>query len=403
MSAPLRIAIHLPSFLPKFSGAEIFHHNLAVEFVRGGHQVGFVIPRSFARRLRESRLDLPYDIVEYPANLWGWIRRSRPLGLWLNRRALSRLQRRHAFSVWHTAFFMPSGICFADWQVHSGVPGLVRAVGDDALTAPGLDTGPLPRSWILKTIARAQCVVALSEEMKAVLVSSGISGDRVEIFPNAVRIERFTPAEADERRKLRARCGLVPDAMLILAVGRNHPQKDHATLLEAFRILRQSVASAHLVVAGRDARGLAPAVAQYGLEGSVTLRECSLQPSVASGCPELPPQELVELYRCADVFAMSSLLEGFSTALLEAMAAGLPIAATDAPGIRDQILNGITGLLSPVGDAQALARALQTLCNSPAERARLGASARRAAAEYSWEKLAERYISQYRKLLSQPL
>jgi glycosyltransferase involved in cell wall biosynthesis len=402
MSAPLRIAIHLPSFLPKFSGAEIFHHNLAVEFVRGGHEVGIVIPRSFARRLRESRLDVPYGIVEYPANLWSWIRRSRPLGLWLNRRALSRLQRRHAFSVWHTAFFTPSGICFADWQAHGGVPGLVRAVGDDALTAPGLDVGPLPRAWILKTIARAQCVVALSEEMRTALVNSGIPGDRIEIFPNAVRIERFTPADADERRALRVQCGVPPDATLILAVGRNHPQKDYPTLLEAFRILRESAPCAHLVIAGRDAQGLAPAVVLHGLEGSVTLRECSLQPPAASGCTELPPQDLVDLYRCADLFSMSSLLEGFSTALLEAMAAGLPIAATDAPGIRDQILNGTTGLLSPVGDAPALASALQTLCNAPAERARLGASARRAAADFSWEKLAGRYISQYRKLLPKP-
>lgn len=394
----LRIAIHLPSFLPKASGAEIFHHQLACELTGLGHSVTLIVPRSFVRRIESTRYALPYAMEGYPGNLWSWFKRSKNLALFLNRSALGRLQSRLRFDVWHTAFFSPPGVCFADWQSRGGPPGLVRAVGDDALTAPGLDSGPLPRQWILEQVRRAKCVVALSEEMRGALLDAGFAADRVRVFPNAVRVDLFPPACAEEKAALRTRAGLPGSGPLLLAVGRNHPQKDYPTLLAAFNELLLTRPDASLVIAGRDVPALREMADSMGTGAKVFLFECA--PGWVPGTPpRLPPPELVDLYRAADVFVMSSLLEGFSTALLEAMATGLSVAATDAPGIRNQVRHGQTGFLSPVRDAAALAESLRILLENPEVRTRMGAAGLAEAAEFSWEKLAGRYAGLYRELI----
>ena len=133
---PLHIAILAPTFLPKCSGAEVFHHNLAGQLVGDGHRVTVVAPRARVRQLRARGWDLPYALVSYPDKRWNWLKRHLGFACWLNRRALDSLQRRHRFDVWHAFVLYPAGVVLADWQRRSGVPGLVRAVGDDVSGLP---------------------------------------------------------------------------------------------------------------------------------------------------------------------------------------------------------------------------------------------------------------------------
>ncbi len=92
--------------------------------------------------------------------------------------------------------------------------------------------------------------------------------------------------------------------------------------------------------------------------------------------------DVPDLLAGMDVFVLSSRTEGYSLALVEAAAAGLPIVATDVGGNAEIVAQDVTGLLVPAGDPQALARALEALSDDPGLRARMGEAARRWALEH---------------------
>jgi glycosyltransferase involved in cell wall biosynthesis len=110
----------------------------------------------------------------------------------------------------------------------------------------------------------------------------------------------------------------------------------------------------------------------------------------------LPPEDIAGQLQWADIFAFSSAAEGRPNAILEAMAAGLPIIATDIPGVRELIAPD-AGLLFPVGDAAALADGIRHLSAHPAEARALGqaARARIEASNLTWAACAGRYTALY--------
>lgn len=395
---PLRIALFTPTFLPKCAGAEIFHHNLATSLAASGHKPVAVMPRRNIREIRKRGWDLPYEIEGYPANFWSHFKRSIPLAFWLNRRALSGLQRKHRFDAWHAVVLFPAGVCLIDWQERSGIPGLVRAVGDDVRGLPGRGHEPRVEAILRGKMPQAQMVVALSDSMVDDLGALGVDKSRTRILPNAVDGKRF--AAGSTREALRESLGISPDAFVFLCVARNHPQKNHPMLFRAFRRLVEAHPDRvfHLLVAGRGASMLRTEAEAAGLAGEVGFYEFGA-PADGSEVPLMPPQGLVDLYRAADAFVLASLLEGFSSALLEAMAAGLPIVATDVSGIREVVRSGENGLLVPGGDETALARDMGEVSRSADLRARLAAGALATAEHYTWASVTSAYIALYRELI----
>jgi glycosyltransferase involved in cell wall biosynthesis len=365
-----------------------------------GHQPSVILPKSLHRRLVSEDWNLPYPTIPYPANFWSYFKRSAALAFWLNRLALDRLQRLHRFDVWHTVVLSPSGVCFADWQSRRKVPGLIRAVGDDVKAVAGAETPRHMLSLIKKQIPRAQRVVSLSRDMSVDLERLGVPADRIEIIPNAVDHARFS-APVD-KAALRQAHGISPEAFVFLCVARNHPQKDLPTLLRAFQKAREGALgkNLHLVIAGRGVPELRDETLAMGFAESITLLE--IQPSPGSkGPPEYPPQALVELYRVADAFVLSSLLEGFSTALLEAMASSLPVVATRVPGIVDQVEDGREGLLVSEKNPNDLGDALRKIACDPELASRLSIQAGRRSMEFHWGSVAKKYLVTYQKMISE--
>jgi glycosyltransferase involved in cell wall biosynthesis len=380
----MRIAIFTPTFLPKCSGAEIFHHNLAVRLAGLGHEPVVVMPRGLKRRLDDNPLAPGYATVGYPSNQWSLLKRW-PAGAYqLSRWTLDRLQASHRFDVWHSVVMSPTGCCFADWQSKRQIAGLVRAVGDDV---PVEGSADIP-AHVRKSISQAQCVVSLSRGMTGGLVSSGVDERRIVEIPNAVDMDLF---KGDfNREEFLASRGVA--GRVCLCVARNHPQKDLPTLFRAFAELRRSMPDpVCLVVAGRGMRDYR---LEPGLADSVLLLE--LTPSSPL---EFPPAELVRWYRASDLFVMTSEVEGFSTALVEAMAAGLPVVATDVAGIRERLDNGTNGWLRPFGDAAGLAAAMRGLLSDENQRRGFGEAAARSAARFSWENTVTQYLNLYKKLV----
>lgn len=394
----MRIAIFTPTFLPKCSGAEIFHHNLASEFVKAGHEPVVILPKSLHRRLAAEGWELSYPTIPYPANLWSWFKRSAPLAFWLNRRTLDRIQQKYGFDVWHTVVLTPSGVCFADWQSRRGIPGLIRAVGDDVKAVAGAELAAHMDPLLRARIPLAHCVVSLSRDMTANLERLGVPSDRIEVIPNAVDHARFSVPV--DKAALRRAQGIPEDAFVFLCVARNHPQKDLPTLLRAFQKARSDSPEnkLHLVIVGRGVPDLRTKTAALGLAEATTLLE--IQPAPNTGCiPEYPPQALVELYRAADAFVLSSLLEGFSTALLEAMAASLPIIATRVPGILDQIEDGREGVLVPAENSDTLSQAIRKIATDPQLASNLSGEARRRSQEFHWEQVVQKYLALYQRMI----
>ena len=155
---------------------------------------------------------------------------------------------------------------------------------------------------------------------------------------------------------------------VIGTVGRLQDVKDQATLIEAFALLCAQRPQ------GRDGLRLA-------IVGDGPLRERLAQKARDAGVSELvwfpgARNDIPELMRSFDVFALSSIAEGTPVTLLEAMACGVPVVATNVGGIPEVVQDGVNGALVPASNAQALAEALRRYVDDPARVAAHGAAAR---------------------------
>lgn len=151
----------------------------------------------------------------------------------------------------------------------------------------------------------------------------------------------------------------------ILSVGRLDPQKNQKILIEAFAGLHEKFPEYTLEIYGEGALRpqLQAQIDSLGLEKAVFLR---------GHCPDIPG-ELVQ----AAMFVLPSDYEGMSNALMEALAVGMPVVTTDHPigGARMLVENGVSGLMTPVGDAQALQTAMERLLREPGLARSLGENA----------------------------
>jgi glycosyltransferase involved in cell wall biosynthesis len=198
--------------------------------------------------------------------------------------------------------------------------------------------------------------ICVSEnELAAGLEAGTCSLERSVVIRNAVDV-----AAAPRSRHHRA----VPR---LIAVGRLKAPKDFLTLIRAFAALPEGSFEGFLVGEGPDRAGIEAEIRRLGLEGHVLLAG--------------ERSDVRALLADSDVFVLSSRSEGLPVSVLEAMAAELPVVASDVGGLRELVVDGQTGLLVPSGDAQALATALDRLIEDRDLRRTLGAAGRARAEE----------------------
>jgi len=177
------------------------------------------------------------------------------------------------------------------------------------------------------------------------------------------------------------------DAILFTCVGRLEPQKNPLLLLQAFAALKDP--RIHLIMMGEGSlrEQLATYIREHGLERRVHLLG--------------KRNEVPECLAASDVFVLSSNWEGNPLAVMEAMAAGLPVVGTTVGGIPELVESGQQGILVPPGDCAAFTDAMRTLLNDPEKRAAMGNAARvRATAAFNVERMAQGYESIYRAALA---
>jgi glycosyltransferase involved in cell wall biosynthesis len=204
-------------------------------------------------------------------------------------------------------------------------------------------------------LRRAAHVFTPSAYLRELALSWGLPAERVSVLPNPVPPILQLPTREEARRDLSF------DGPTFAFAGRLTVQKSLETALEAIARLP----NASLVIAGEGDRlnALRERAAQLGLNGRVRF----LGPQ--------PRERILELFRAADAALLSSAWENFPHSVVEALAAGTPVIATNVGGVREAVEDGRNGLLVPPGDAAALAAALQRYLEDGELRERLRSAA----------------------------
>lgn len=229
-------------------------------------------------------------------------------------------------------------------------------------------------------------IIAGSEEIRRdILRYDRVPAGLIEIIPNSVDLSRSESAL--RREEARARLGLAATAYVLGTIGRLEEQKGHRFLLDALHRLRADGLDAVLLLvgSGREEAALRDQAARLGLGECVRFLGTR--------------GDLGDLFRAMDLFVMPSLWEGLSLAMLSAMAAGLPVLATDVGGVAQVLGRDERGFVLPPGDAALLAERIAWCHAHPEASARAGAAgAAHVRAHYSDAAMVKRVEAVYERV-----
>jgi len=297
--------------------------------------------------------------------------------LWRSRQAITRLQREHHFEAAIAFFTIPSGPAVLRLNRADRVPYVISLRGGDVPGhVPGLGgMHRLTRSLRRAVLHEAAAIVANSDGLAA--TSRAADPFPVRVIPNGVDSVLFHPAADAEHPRAGRR-------LRLLFVGRVHKEKNLGTVLRQLAALPPEARECfELLVAGDGAQQpeLKMLAVRTGLSDQV--RWLGWQPKDA----------VPALYRSADALVNPSQYEGMPNAVLEAMASGLPILASDVPGNRSAVRSGENGILFPLDSPDQLGAALARFATDPSWGRAMGqAGRRRVEAEFSWLRTAQSYL-----------
>jgi len=206
------------------------------------------------------------------------------------------------------------------------------------------------------------------------------------IIPNGIDVEHFSPdvSPIDE---------FCDGKLNILFVGRLEKRKGLNYLLEAYKQVKQEMPNSRLIVVGPGTR----LRSKYEKQ----VRRSNLQDVVFVGYASY--DELPRYYKTADIYCSPATgRESFGIVLLEAMAIGKPVVASNIEGYANVVTHGVDGLLVPPKDPRMLAQALISLMSDASLQQQMGANGILKAKRYSWENIAQRILNYYMRLLSEP-
>jgi glycogen synthase len=288
--------------------------------------------------------------------------------------------RRARPDVVHAYFGLPSGAIGFALKKMFNIPYLISFRGRDV--HGGRELGSSGISGPFRAVSRvvwrqAGALVANSHGLRRIAWKV-LPDAAIDVIPNGVDTAIFS----DERR-------LEGQEVRLLFVGRLEPYKGLEHLFSALCILRQSGSPRfRLTVVGDGSlrHRLSADAHRMGIDDVIRF----------SGAVERPG--MPSIYHAADIFILPSLVEGMPNVVLEAMASGLPVVATEIPG-SEELVSTETGRLVRPADARALAEALAELITNADLRINLGAAARSAAQNRSWRGVAESYLKLYKRIL----
>lgn len=282
------------------------------------------------------------------------------------------------YDLTHSFFTVPCGFLSMVYHRLYKLPYIVSLRGSDV---PGYsDRFSFLYKFLTPLIRhiwkKSSAVIPNSEGLKKLALKTNPK-QKMHIIYNGIDIEQFKPS-------YRSRTSVVK----IICVSRLTARKGINYLIDAVKILSQKYPNLRLEIAGEGDQ-------QAALRAQA--ETANLGPKIAF-LGRVPHEKIAEIYNSAEVFVLPSLNEGMSNTMLEALASGLPLIATDTGGSKELILNGENGFIIKMRNSEDIAEKLEKLISDPELARKMGDESRKIAETMSWKKVAEQYFDLYKKV-----
>jgi glycosyltransferase involved in cell wall biosynthesis len=274
------------------------------------------------------------------------------------------------FDVIDAHYFYPDGVAAARVADALGLPLVISARGSDINAVADI---PFARRRMLEAATRAQALIAVSEALARKMVQIGMPSDRIHVLRNGVDTELFVPLSRVEARK---RLGLNEEARWVVAVGNLVPEKGLDVLIRAVGALGDT----RLLIVGDGV-----------LRKALRKRAQKLAPARIIFRGNMPQSELRYAYAAGDVLALPSLREGWPNVLLEAIACGTPVVASDVGGVPEILRDESAGVRVRSRTVEEWVDALRRALSADYSREAL----RRYAMQFGWDDVVARQCALY--------
>jgi glycosyltransferase involved in cell wall biosynthesis len=273
-------------------------------------------------------------------------------------------------------YFYPDGVAAVMLGKYFNKPVVITARGTDINLIPQFAR---PRQLILDAARDADGIITVCKALKDEMVGLGVAPDNITPLRNGVDLERFAPID---RAAARAAVGLVPGRFTLLSVGLLDPRKAHDLIIRAL----PQLPDVDLLIAG-----IGPE--KTNLERLA--RELNVQDRVKL-LGSVPQTELKTYYNAADTLVLASSREGWANVLLESMACGTPVVASNVWGTPEVVAASAAGVLMPQRTPEGLVEALgQLRANYPEH-----AATRRYAEGFGWQPTTQGQIDLFHSILA---
>ena len=387
----LRVAYLTPYFPPDFGGYGITLSTMLPHLVARGVDPTIV---AFAGRgsVRADRSSDPphlHRIMTPRPGRLGDVQRILELRRYFKEHGES-------FDLLHTAVMGWELFLLMPFIRRLGIPVVIEMVlygSDDAMSLRGEIFGRTK----LRSLRDADAWIGLSDVFRAPHVEAGLPPERFHVLHNPVDPDIFRPLPPDERRALRDRLGIPPDAQVAVTIGAVHKRKGMDRVLEAWSAARPRPGRDLLLIVGpvTAAEGLVPTALPFAEQ----LRRRAEAPDLRGTVRFLGRSDRIQdPLAASDLFVFLSRQEGFGTVIIEAMASGLPVVVSPLDGIGAEIVaGGKSGrVVSDPDDAAAVGTLVRGWLDDPESRRLLGESGRREAMErFSFARRTDRLLAIY--------
>ena len=286
---------------------------------------------------------------------------------------LMRLKEQRDFDLIDAHYFFPDGVAAIRLGRRLKKPVVITARGTDVNLIPEL---PGPRRMIQEAAREAAGIIAVSQALKDAIVGLGIPGERVTVLRNGVDLELFQPHAREETR---ARLGL--SGLTLLSVGHLIERKGHELVIGAL----PSLPGYRLLIAGDGPERARLEKLSNALKVSERVRFLGA----------LPHEQLHKIYAAADALVLASSREGWPNVLLESMACGTPVVASNIWGNPEVVSRTEAGVLMGERSAAGVAEGVRRLFGALPARA----ATRRYAEEFSWDATSAGQLRLFREIL----
>ena len=294
-------------------------------------------------------------------------------------------RRRYGGAVGLLALYLPlarltPGVVHFEWEHAAALylpmfdvwecPVVISCHGSQLTVDPHLPGGESYAALLPELLRSATAVHCVSQSLRSRVLELGVPAQRSRVILQGVDTAVFRPQQRPATRQ--------PAQLRVIVIGWARWVKGFEWALEAIRTLVDRDVPVRLEIVGVAATDTDLSDPAERRRLCHTVRDLELSDHVRL-CGALATAEVAERLRESDVLLVPSLMEGLPTVVLEAMASGVPVVATDCGGVSEAMTDGREGLLVAPREAEALAQALERLWRDPALRARMGEAGRQTA------------------------